>query len=42
MGPIMMENPNYKQTEVFLYHYNADLKPLETELTGVIENGTNI
>jgi hypothetical protein len=38
----MMENPNYKQTEVFLYHYNADLKPFETELTGVIENGTNI
>jgi len=42
LGPIMMENPNYKQTEIFLYHYNADFKPLETELTGVIENKVNI
>lgn len=42
IGPIMMENANYKQTELFLFHYNADLKPLETELTGVIENKENI
>ncbi|TWR25799.1 hypothetical protein FPZ43_16070 [Mucilaginibacter pallidiroseus] len=42
IGPIVMENPNYKQTEVFLYHYNAKLKPLETELTGVIENKANV
>ncbi|WP_342644772.1 hypothetical protein [Mucilaginibacter sp. CSA2-8R] len=41
-GPIMMENPDYKQTELFLYHYNADFKPLDTELTGVIENKVNI
>jgi hypothetical protein len=32
----MMDKPNYNQTEVFLYHYNAQLKPLETELTGIM------
>ncbi|WP_345953689.1 hypothetical protein [Mucilaginibacter sp. PAMB04168] len=38
----MMDKPNYNQTEVFLYHYNFDFKPLETELTGVIENKANV
>jgi hypothetical protein len=42
VGPIMMDKPDYDQTEVFLYHYNADMKPLETELTGVVENKVNV
>ncbi|GAB2699711.1 hypothetical protein GCM10027037_25440 [Mucilaginibacter koreensis] len=42
IGPIMMDKPDYNQTEVFLYHYNADMKPLETELTGVVENKVNV
>jgi len=42
IGPIMMDKPDYNQTEIFLYHYNPDLKPLETELTGVVENKENV
>ncbi|PZR27747.1 MAG: hypothetical protein DI535_09180 [Citrobacter freundii] len=41
-GPIMMDKPDYDQTEIFLYHYNIALKPLDTELTGVIENKQNV
>ncbi|MCR8560849.1 hypothetical protein KXD93_24540 [Mucilaginibacter sp. BJC16-A38] len=42
IGPIMMDKPDYNQTEIFLYHYSPNLKPLETELTGVIENKVNV
>ncbi|PUZ29354.1 hypothetical protein DCC81_07825 [Chitinophaga parva] len=42
IGPIMMDKPDYDQTEIFLYHYNPNLKPLDTELTGVVENQANV
>jgi hypothetical protein len=42
IGPIMMDKPDYNQTEIFLYHYNSSLKYLDSELTGIIENEKNI
>lgn len=41
-GPIIMENADYDQTEISLLHLNKDGKPLDAELTGVIENKRNI
>lgn len=42
VGPILLEHPDYKQTEIVLYEYNLHYKTLDKELTGVIENSKNI
>ena len=36
IGPIMMEHPDYSQTEIVLFEYNRDYKTHDKELTGVI------
>ncbi len=41
-GPIFQDHPDYSQTEIILSHLNSDKKTITSELTGVIENSTNV
>ncbi|SDF28434.1 hypothetical protein [Epilithonimonas hungarica] len=41
-GPIFQDHPDYSQTEIILSHLNSEKKTITSELTGVIENNTNV